>query len=374
MDKKIARMKSLACTSRMLAFLLAVFTIEILHGQSPDLQKAVAITAQEPITGVTTTRDGKVFVLFPHLDGHDGTRVAQVLADGSFRPFPDEEWNRWRAGMDSTQHLVGPNSIRVGDDGLLWVVDTGTRGFGSSVIPGAAKLVGFDPSTGVVRHQYPLNAAVRSGSYVDDVRFVRNTAIFTDAGDPGLILLDMKSGAARRVLDHENCVTAKTPMRASGALLQSSRGPVSIHADQLEISPDREWLYFQPASGPLSRVAVKDLLDRKLLPQQLVARVHLFAHTPSTGGTAMTSKGILLVSDVDKHQLLAIDPKGKIRILLSDPQLAWVDAMWIDEKQNLWMPAAQLDRLPLFQGGRQMLRFPIQVYRVSLVSLLMRRE
>lgn len=208
------------------------------YAQSLDLGHYVALTSSEPITGVTTTNSGRVFVLFPHLDGSDGVRVAEAMADGSFRIFPSSSWNEWHVGDDPKVHLIGPNSVRMGEDGLLWIVDTGTRGFGSRVVAGGAKLVGFDPLTGATKHLYSLSNAIKPRSYVDDVRFAGRTAVFTDAGSPGLILLNMKTGAVRRVLEHIPAVTAARPMRASGRVLKAGGQPVYIHADQLELSPD----------------------------------------------------------------------------------------------------------------------------------------
>ena len=351
-----------------IAMLLALMSSRSSFSEALDLAKFVAIQANEPITGVTTTPSGQVFVLFPHLDGVDGIRIAELMPDKSFRAFPNQSWNKWNSGMDPNQHFIGPNSLRIGKDGLLWVVDTGTRGFGTRVITGGPKLIGFDPVSGVVRHRYSLEAAVKPNSYVDDVRFAGENAILTDASDPGLIIINLRTGSLRRVLDHTPYTTASGPMHASGSVLKSGGHPVTIHADQLEISSDQRWLYFQPACGPLYRVQLRDLLDIKLSPQTLMKRVNRFTITPFTGGTAMTTSGVILVSDVDKHKLIAIYPNGTQTTLLEDVRLQWIDAMWIDEENNVWMPAAQLDQLALFKNGKSEVKQPISVYRVPLSS------
>src|SRR6266536_1712548 len=46
---------------------------------------------------------------------------------------------------------------------------------------------------------------------------------------------------------------------AEGQLMHGPDGkPVYIHADQLEVSPDGRWLYYQPCSGPLYRIETRD--------------------------------------------------------------------------------------------------------------------
>jgi hypothetical protein len=37
-------------------------------------------------------------------------------------------------------------------------------------------------------------------------------------------------------------------------------------------------------------------------------------------------------------------------------RLAWVDAMWIDDADKLWMPAAQLNRVPAINHGEGAVR------------------
>lgn len=83
----------------------------------------------------------------------------------------------------------------------------------------------------------------------------------------------------------------------------------------------------------------------------------------------MTPSGTILGSDVDTHELFAIDQAGRRTVILRDERLQWVDAMWIDADFNLWMPAAQLDRISLFNDGKPKLRLPIAVYRIPLSSL-----
>ncbi|TWV99793.1 SMP-30/gluconolactonase/LRE family protein [Chitinophaga pinensis] len=90
---------------------------------------------------------------------------------------------------------------------------------------------------------------------------------------------------------------------------------VHIHADQLEISPDGKWLYFQAASGPLWKVETRLLNNADLSENELRSHVRLFFQTPSTGGTAIDAAGNIYVSDVNKQQIVRISPEGKHRLL-----------------------------------------------------------
>lgn len=68
--------------------------------------------------------------------------------DGELHAYPDAAWNDAEAA-DHGHALLRPLSLRIGPDGLLWVLDTGQLG----IDDGGPKLVAFDLET---------NALVRS--------------------------------------------------------------------------------------------------------------------------------------------------------------------------------------------------------------------
>jgi sugar lactone lactonase YvrE len=141
---------------------------------------------------------------------------------------------------------------------------------------------------------------------------------------------------------------------------------VHIHADQLEISPDGKWLYFQPVSGPMWKVETKDLNDEDLTKNQLSDRVSLFHKTPSTGGTAIDADGNIYVSDVNLKQIIKITPNGKESLVIKDDRLLWADALWIDDDGYLWIPTGQLNRLAAFQNGKNKVKFPVTIYKMKI--------
>jgi hypothetical protein len=138
-----------------------------------------------------------------------------------------------------------------------------------------------------------------------------------------------------------------------------------VHADQFEVSPDGVWLYYQPACGPLSKIATH-WLGSEVTEAERAKHVEHFATMPSTGGTAIDNHGNIYLSDTDRQRILKISPTSKISTLIEDPNLLWVDAMWIDSKGFLWMPAAQLNRLAIFQDGQSKMVFPIHVYKLQI--------
>ena len=142
---------------------------------------------------------------------------------------------------------------------------------------------------------------------------------------------------------------------------------VRHHADQLEVSPDGQYLYFQPASGPLARVDTRYLDDPHFSAKELASHVEKnWADTPTTGGTAIDANGTIYLSDANKRRILTISPEGKVSTLISDPRLIWVDAMWIDRDGYLWIPATQLNLTPALNAGRQKVHYPVFIYKMKI--------
>ncbi|KAI9714020.1 MAG: hypothetical protein M1820_000750 [Bogoriella megaspora] len=341
--------------------------------EDPRLQ--IEVVLDVPSTGASTTPDGRLFLILKRIDGSTGPQLVEYnRTTNTSTAYPNEEWNTYNQGDDPTTHFLGINSQRIGPDGNLWLVDTGSSALlGSVELPYGPKLIVIDVNTNEVTKQYPLGNVTRSTSLLDDIRFHNSTskAYLTDAGSPGLIVLDLPSGNAIRVLDDDLSTREYMPVSAEGSILYSAGKPAYIYADQLEVSPDGKYLYYQPSSGGLSRIETQ-YLDQAFYNSSLNSNsilgqyVQPYAHTPSTGGTAVDANGNVYVSDTDSQRIVRVAPNGTMTTLVQDPRLLWVDAMWIDSQQRLWMPAAQLNRGTPFNNGTSRIVKPIYVYGLDI--------
>lgn len=318
------------------------------------------------VNGVATTPSGRTFLPVQPRAGTSDPQVAE-LRDGKPVAYPDATWNGWKPGDGGENRFVGVNALRIGPDGALWVVDRGSPGIGKPAVPGGVKLVRIDIATNAVTRVYDLAGVTTAISFVDDVRFHGPNAYLTDAGQPGLIVLDLATGKVRRALDDHPSTVAQTRLMAEGRELTDPSGkPVVIHADQLEVSPDGRWFYYQPSNGLMSRIETRWLDDASLPPAALAGKVERFANTPSTGGTAIAADGTIFLSDTDRKRILKIDPAGGITTLIADPRLIWVDAMWIDDKGDLLLPASQLNRTAGLNRGKDAVVPPVTLYSLSI--------
>ncbi len=321
-----------------------------------------AISAPIRFGGVTLTASGRIFMPFKQQ-----IQVGEIV-DGKVVPYPDAGWNAWHPGQDATHAFVRVNSLRIGPDGDLWILDRGVPDV--PLAAGGPKLVQFDVSRNAVRRIYDLGtvAGGATGGFTNDIRFHGRRAYITNAGTPsGIILLDLDSGALRQVLTGHSSTRALRLLMGEGHVMENKEGvPVRVNADQLEVSPDGRWLYYQPACGPMARIATRFLNDPALSAEAIAAQVEPFAETPSCGGTAMDGDGNLYVADANRSLILKITPDGRMDTLVQDPRLVFVDAMWIDEAGDLWMPAVQSCRTPGANRGVDAVQYPIVTYKLKL--------
>lgn len=341
---------------------------QMLLGLNAGAQMEQVATSDMVWNGVAVSDSGRVFVCFPHLEGEKGMRVGEVIGGNNIIPYPDGEWNDWENGKAVDHKIVRVNAIRIGPDGNLWIVDTGTPAMGKDPLPGnAAKLIVVDIKINQVVRTIPLGDVSRPHSFFDDLRIFQNNIFITDAGEPAIIVLDLKSGKGRRLLEKHRLATDSMPLYAEGEPMYTSDGALlKIHSDQLEVSPDGKWFYFQPVSGPLVRVPLHLLINPDVSPTELSSAVEVFVKTPTTGGTVMDADGNIYLSDVNKLQILKITPDGKISTVIKNSRLIWCDAMWIDNKGYLYLPCGQINRIAAFQKGQSKVKFPVVLYRINL--------
>ncbi|KAJ5108003.1 hypothetical protein N7456_004678 [Penicillium angulare] len=355
-------------------FLLAFFArADVTNDHDGRLETAVIL--DHPTTGASTTPDGRTFLKIARVDGTTGSQIAEVIGKNyTLVPYPNEAWNSWNATSDSEadseRKYVSANAQRVGPDGNLWVIDSGSL----EEFPNSSKLISFNLTTNEVHRIYYLGNTTTTKGSLNDVRFNGKYAYLTEYTIGSIIVLDLETGDSRQVLREHKSTVALLPLSAEGSLLRySATGEYAyVNADQLEVSPDGKYFYYQPGIGYLWRIETKYLngaLHNETLAEELPNYVEPFSLTPSTGGTAIDAQGNIYYSDGDRQEVRSLSPNGTTTLVVRDSRLLWVDAMWIDTKQRLWMCASQLNHGDIFvQPNNQSntLKKPIHVYTLDI--------
>ncbi len=88
-------MARLATTTLLLGTLLTTTSMAqegALPSQGGAQLKQVA-SFEHQVTGVTVSKDGRIFVNFPRWTEDAPISVAEVMRDGQIKPYPDQDWN-----------------------------------------------------------------------------------------------------------------------------------------------------------------------------------------------------------------------------------------------------------------------------------------
>lgn len=324
----------------------------------PHAEPGAASSAASPLieiarspkqwTGVAVAPDGRVFVSYPRWSDDVPVSVAELGKDGAVRPFPDATWNAYDPKADPARRFVAAQSVVATKDGALWVLDPGNPKFGG-VVKGAPKLVAIDLAKNAVREVIRFEPAVASGeSYLNDVRFDfdHKAAYLTDSGKGGIVVVDLATKKARRVLDaHPSTHSEGITITVEGKPWKRPDGSAPrVHADGIALSPDGAFLYYQSLTGrTLYRVPTEALRDAKATEAALAAKVEVVGKPGPADGLEADARGVYHTS-LEESALRLIGPDGSARVLVKDARLAWPDSLAFGPDGSLWVTTSLIHR------------------------------
>ncbi len=299
------------------------------------------------VTGITASRDGRLFVNFPRWSEDAPVSVAE-LKDGKPVPYPDEGWNAWRNAradeLSPKDHFVCVQSVVADAQDRLWVVDAAAPAM-AHVIKDGPKLVGIDLKTNKVIKTIPFDSTVAlQGSYLNDVRISPDgkTADLTDSGAEGaLIVVDLDGGSAKRLLagDPTTMPDKSVTVTYDGKPLRRPDGRgVTFAADGIALSPDGKTLYWQAIKGKtlyslptdaLTGWAASSLVPDALSDKSLSGKVTRVGENGVADGLLIARRdGRMYVTSPQDDSVKMRDlskADAALTTLVKDPQLRWPD-------------------------------------------------
>lgn len=327
--------------------MMAVAGCATLPGGGVEKSGQLVEVAQSPRqwTGIAVMPDGRIFVNYPRWSDDVPISVAELLPDGSVRPFPDMDWNGEKRGPGD--RFVCVQSVVADREGHLWVLDSGNPKF-AGVMPGAPKLLKFDVRNGRLLASIPYSTPVIvSTSYLNDVRIdtVRGVAYLTDSGAGALIVTDLKSGTSRRLLDgHPSAKAEDTDVIIDGVVWRLPGGIVPrVHADGIALSPDRAVLYFQSLTGrTLYRITTEALRDPSLSPEELGKMAERVGATGIADGIEFSPDGTLYLTSLEDHSVKMLMPDGTARVVVRDSRLQWPDSLAVGPDGSVYVTSSRI--------------------------------
>ncbi|HXD30908.1 MAG TPA: L-dopachrome tautomerase-related protein [Pyrinomonadaceae bacterium] len=332
----------------------------------------VAATTPKQLAGVTISKAGRIFVNFPRWVDEPTPSVAEVAADGSLVPYPNEAINAWdkTPGDSARDHFVCVQSVVVDQEDALWILDPASPGF-QGVVQGGAKLLNVNLATNEIEHVYHFdNDSAPPKSYLNDVQFAHGCAFISDSGLGAIVVVNLTTGKVRRLLENHASTKAEQdvePVIGGRAWKFADNTTPQVHCDGIAIDPKLEHLYYKALVGrTLYRVAITALLDESLSPEALGNLVERVAVTEPTDGLAFDAQGNLYMTSLEWNAIKVLRPDGRIEVFARAADFLWPDTITMSSDGDLLFSASQFHLMPAFNGDVDKRTPPYKVFRLKL--------
>jgi sugar lactone lactonase YvrE len=255
----------------------------------------------------------------------------------------------------------------------LWVLDSASPKT-EGVVKGGAKLVKIDPGTNKVVQMISFDdTTAPPQSYLNDVRVDTEAdhAFITESGTGAIIVVDLNTGTARRLLANHPSTKAEpnAEITVDGMKIidpKTGKAP-AVHADGIALDKERGWLYYHALTGEtMYRIKTEHLKDVSLSDAQLAAKVEKLAATPKPDGMLESRDGMIYLAAFEKGAIVRFDPtRHQTTTVIEDQQLQWPDTLAWGPDSKLYVTTSQIHRIPKYHGGDSKQKGPFMVYRVS---------
>jgi sugar lactone lactonase YvrE len=328
--------------------------------ETHDRRLQSVATFNHQVTGVTVAPDGRIFVNFPRWSEDTPVSVAELMPDGSTKPYPNEEWNEWRnariSELSPSNHFVCVQSVFADPNGSLWVVDPAAPN-AEKTVKGGPKVVEIDLKSNTVKRVFPMGPDIAGpASYLNDIRIAPDGrfAYLTDSGSPGgLIVLDVQSGQAWRVLsdDPSTQFEPSVTVISDGQPLRRPDGRQPLfNADSLALSKDGGTLFWQALTGKtLYRMPTASIQNSAAAGQ---ARPEKVGITEPVDGLWTGENDEIYLSSIADNAVKIINPiDGSVRQLIKDSRLRWPDTFSQGPDGAIYITASHIQDSPWFHMG-----------------------
>jgi sugar lactone lactonase YvrE len=353
-------------------FALTISLLSAAITSGAELQE-VASFPDKQITGVgVSTRSGRIFVNFPYWSDDHSISVAEIV-NGQPKAFPNDEWNKPGA---AGSHFICVQSVVVDDQDNLWVLDPAAPKM-QEIVKGGPKLVKIDLATNQVMQTIPFGEDVApKKSYLNDVRIDTrtNTAFITESGNGAIIVVDLKSGKARRLLDgHPSTQPEKdVNLVVDGKALidQQKKTPPQIASDGIALDVKNGYLYYHALTGhTLYRVKTNFLTDEKLGKHDLESKVENVGQTPAPDGMLEAPDGSVYLTDLEGSAVVRWNPASKrVEQIIADKRLLWPDTLSWGPNGEIYVTASQIENMPRFNNGKSARTEPYKLWKITGIN------
>jgi len=361
---------------RLATLIVSAVVATVARAEDGMVKSEVFARLPQSVGNIAFTPDNQI--IFSHHPFYNpDVRVARLTSSTTFEPFPNAEWNAPQKGTD--HYLDNVLGLRSDDDGVVWIIDMGFR---TQITP---KLVGWNTRTNKLERIYYMPEPItKKGSQPQDIVIDKKHGKFyiadEDIGPGGdgshaaIIVIDMDTGFARRVLDGDkHTVPENLPITVDGNDLtvpgkDGKPSIIKVGCDGITMDVKSDWVYFAPLSGrSLYRVKTADLIDESLSSEQLSGKVERYSDKPNNGGLSIDYAGNIYLTAVESKSIGIIGTDRKYHTYTSDPDMIWPDGISASSDGYMYVSASQVSAAAMFHGGKAENKTPYLIYRFKPV-------
>ena len=317
------------------------------------------------VTGVTVSDDGRMFANFPRWREGVAFSVVEILDDGTFKQYPNPDWNTWKGSPEPNQFTCVQSVVA--HNGSLFVLDPSNPMFKG--VLGNATLYEFDLATDQLKNKWEFDKSIApEQSYLNDLRVDdRNQKVYiTDSGLGAIVVLDLKTGKARRLLDQHSSTKAENVYLQIGGKkwLQNGKQP-QVHSDGIALNLEEGMLYYHALTGyTLYRIPVDALNNASLSREALEEKVEKLGKTPAPDGMIFDKRGNLYMADLENDAIVYRTQAGDIKQLIRSNQIRWADTFTIFQ-DNLYFTTSRIH-----EAGPDVNKQVFGIYKVPLTPFV----
>jgi sugar lactone lactonase YvrE len=315
-------------------------------------------------TGLAVADEGRLFVNYPRWSDNVPVSVAE-LVNGNPIPFPNTIMNSWEPGKDPSKHLVCVQALFVDKKNRLWILDPANPKF-KGAIPNGPKLLQVNLATNTVVRTYSFDSDIApKNSYLNDVRIdtQHEFAYITDSKDGALIVLNLKTGEARRRLDnHPSTASEDVVLTIGGKPWLRNGEKISVHADGIAYDPSGDYVYYQVLTGrTMYRITASTLRQFDLSEKAVEANVETVGQTGAADGLIFGPDGKVYISALEHDAILRTTPEGEVETVIQDKAIVWPDSFSFGPGNKLYFTTSRIHEgsAPKGQYG---------IYRITLTK------
>ncbi|MBC5838288.1 hypothetical protein H8R25_10285 [Flavobacterium sp. F-392] len=346
-----------------------------IQAQNTITEAEVFTTTDQAVGNITFTNNGDLVYSHHPFFSPEIRVVKYDQKTNTTSPFPNLEWNTPRATDDN--YLSNVLGIRNDKNGIIWILDMAQR---DNVTP---KIVGWNTHTNSLERIYYLpKSAVPAIAQPNDMVVDTKHGYFIiadeDIGNGGdgtkaaFILVDMKTGITRRVLeDTRTTLPENTPTVINGKHLAVNGVDLLIGNDGITADANFNYIYYGPLNGTkIYRIKTVDLVNHDFTDTELDSKIETYSDKPNNGGMSIDKEGNLYSTALETKSVAVVLAKDRsVHTMIKDDNLVWPDGVSYNHVDGyMYVSAAQVNRGAVFNDGKDLSTKPFFIFRFKPIA------